>query len=72
VAGPLLAARVISLRDYALPMRAQLRTIVAAIVIVVIVAAGIAEPPGLAEGIGYVAVVLVMILVILRERGLIK
>jgi hypothetical protein len=52
-------------------MRGQLRMIIAALAIVVIVVASILEPPGTAQAIGYVAVVLVMVLVILRERGLI-
>jgi hypothetical protein len=72
VAGPLLTAFLATRRDYALPMRGQLRMIIAALVIVVIVVASILEPPGLGQGIGYAAVVLVMILVILRERGLIN
>ena len=49
-------------------MRGQLRTIVAAVVIVVIGVAFFVETPGTVEGVGLAVVLLAMILVILRER----
>lgn len=48
-------------------MRGQLRMVVAGIVIIVIAAASIVEPPGTLQGIGFAIVVLAMLLVVLQE-----
>lgn len=53
-------------------MRAQLRITIAVLVIVVIAIASIVEPPSGGQAVGFAAVAAVMVLVILRERGLIK
>lgn len=49
-------------------MRGQLRTIVAAAVIVVIVIALFVESPGTVEGIGLGIILLAMVFVVLQER----
>jgi hypothetical protein len=49
-------------------MRDQLRILICGIVIVVIAAASIIEPPGVVEGVGYAIVTVAMLITIQRER----
>ena len=54
------------------PARSQLRIAVCTLGILAIIASSIFEPPGTVEAIGYVVVLVVLVLLIRKERGRLK